>query len=221
MVITLLSIMGLTAAYLVASNFRGSADHVMATQAEYVTQAGLEYAVKKVWEGGDPVVTEPGKPFGRGNFLVDWTAQTLTVTGRVGNSVQRIHRITSPSQADCTIFDFTNMRLTGDGTRVTGIQFRKNCLPILVLDKVTVSWEPNDASEKITQIKIEDDVSYSSAGETSGTLLELADYTVAGINNVNMNKIDFNASMEGKVITMAFVMGDGSLRTITFGPLDD
>ncbi len=210
--------MGGVITYLVAAGSARRADHVSSAQALYVTQAGIEHAVKKVYDQQNEIVPPPGINFAGGSFTVSRSGKTLTVTATVGNAV-RVHSIDSPTQADCTVIDTSNVNLTHSGKRIQGINFRKVCLTTTTVDKMQLTWQN---SHKIKEIKIENAIVYTNpAGASSGTLLEIADYTMTNGNNNVINWFEFSGDMEEQDITLSFIMGDGSTKTVTFETPDD
>lgn len=207
--------MGTVIAYLVAAGSESRTNHLLASQAFYVTQAGIEYGVRKIYEGASPVVASPGVSFGKGSFTISQSGKTLTVTGTVGNAV-RIHKVDSPTEADCTKIDTSNVNLGSNDTKVQQITFRKICLTQITIDKMQYSWTP-DNGEKLTEIKIENIKVYDNpAGAPSGTLLDIADYVVTTGNNTVINWIQFNGDMENKTMTFTWTFGDSSTKTETF-----
>ncbi|MDP2600615.1 MAG: hypothetical protein Q8P84_07805 [Deltaproteobacteria bacterium] len=218
MLLSLLALGGVIS-YLVAVGEESRASQHSSAQALYVTQAGVEYAVKKVYDGQSEIVNPPGQPFGNGSFTVSRSGLTLTITGTVGNAI-RVHKIDSPTQADCDILDVDNATLVGGGQTLKNIYFRKNCLSQIVVDKLLFSWTPN-GGQKLILVKIESSVVYDNpAGVPSGTLIDIADYVAVNNNNNVFSFIHFTAPIFGTVMTLTFHMGDGTTKTVTFGPLD-
>lgn len=201
--------------YMVAAGSVGRMNHVSQLQALYVTQAGIEWAVKRVYDQQNEIVDPPGISFANGTFTVARSGRTLTVTGTVGNAV-RAHRVDSPTEADCTDIDTSNVNLGANDTRIQQIQFRKICLTTTTIVQMQLSWLPNNG-ERLTEIRIESTTVYTNpAGATSGTLLETADYVMTGPNTNVINRIQFNADMEDKDVTLSFIMADSSVKTVTF-----
>ncbi len=219
MLLTLIALGGVIS-YLVASGEEGRSGQLASTQAFYVTQAGIEYAIKRIYDGQSEIVNPPGKTFGRGSFTVSRSGRTLTVTGTVGNAV-RVQKVDSPTEADCTDIDASNSDLSGDGKKIQHTYFRKICLAQITVDKMQFSWV-TDGNQKLDEIKIEDAKVYDNpAGSPSGTLLDIADYTVTNGNNNVINYVRFKQSIEGVTMTMTWTFGDATTKTVTFGPLDD
>lgn len=211
----ILAAMGAVLTYLVAAGSVGRMHRLSGAQALYVVQAGIEYAVKRVYDQQNEIVNPPGLSFGEGSFTVSRSGLTLTVTGTVGDAV-RVHSVDSPTEADCTTIDTSNINLTHSGKRIQGINFRKTCLTSITVDKMQLSWIPNN-NEKLKEIKIENLIVYTNpAGSSSGTLIEITDYTVTNGNNNVINWFEFSADMEDKDVTLSFIMGDGSTKTVTF-----
>ena len=219
--LTLLSLaaMGAVISYLVSAGEEGRANHLLSSQAFYVTQAGVEYAIKRVYDGQNEIVTAPGKTFGRGSFTVSRSGLTLTVTSTVGNAT-RVDKIDSPTQADCITIDASNVD-SGDGKDIKHIYLHKICLPQVVIDKMTISWVA-DGGQKMTLIQIESSkVLDNPTGVSSGTLNDIADYTISNGNNNVINHIKFKTSVSNTTMTMTLTMGDGTTKSATFNIEED
>lgn len=211
--------MGGVISYMVAIGEESRATQLSSAQALYVTQAGIEYAVKRIYDGLSEIVNPPGQTFSNGSFTVSRSGLTLTITGTVGNAV-RVHKVDSPTQADCNILDVSNADLGGGDKELKHIYFRKNCLPQIVVDKMQFSWTP-DGGQKLKEIKIEENKVYDNPiGVNSGTIIDIADFVAINNNNNVINHVKFDASIEDVIMTMTFHMGDGTTKTATFGPLD-
>lgn len=210
-----LAALGAVLTYLVAAGSVGRSNHVSLVKALYVTQAGIEYAVKRVYDQQNEIIAAPGKTFGQGSFTVSRAGRTLTITGTVGEAI-RVHSIDSPTEADCTLVDTKNVNLTHGGKKVTQVNFRKICLTQTTIDKMQLSWVTNNG-EKLKEIKIENLTVYTNPlGATSGTLLEIVDYLMTTPNNNIINWFEFDSDMEDKNMTLSFIMGDGSTKTTLF-----
>lgn len=214
---TLLSLlaMGTAISYFTSINATSRANHLMGMQDFYIVQAGLEYSVKKIYEGQNGVVDPPGINFASGNFTVARDDRTLTVTGTLGPTV-RSHQVESPTEADCNIIDVTNINLHEAGKRVSQVTFRKNCLASINVDKMQFTWTP-DEGEKLQKIKIESLTAYNDpVGVPSGTIIDISNYIVTIPSNQVINIIEWDNSIEDQDITINFIMGDGTVKTATF-----
>ncbi len=215
-IMAILSIFGFSIVSLVTSSKATEVDQLLYDRAFYVTQAGMEYGMRKIYEGASPVVTSPGITFGPGSFTISQVGRVVTVTGTSETS-QVIHSVTSPSHADCTEFDVTNARWQDNGQRLSGINLHKICLAQTILDKIIISWT-NPGSEGMTQLRVNNQTLYNNPKVLSGILTELADFIMNGNNNNNMDHTEFTSNMNGKTMTMSFIMGDGSAKSTTFTP---
>lgn len=216
-IMTVMALFGMAVANLVAVNHAVRTDHALYETASMVTQAGIEYGVKKIYDASSPVVPEPGVNFGRGNFIISQSGRTLTVTGRLGE-VAVTRQVDSPTEADCTRIDVSSVNVVGNNDRLSGIQIRKVCLVQVVIDRVTFAWTPDDG-EELTKIKIENGTVYNNpAGDPSGTLLDITNYVMNNNNQNNMNHVEFNDEIENKTFTMTLTFGDGTTLAVTFSP---
>lgn len=202
------SILGFGLASYVATSHTQNMEQLSYNRAAYVTQAGLEYAMRKIYEGVSPVVTDPGISFSGGGFTIARQDRLVTVTGNHSGS-QVVHQVTSPSQADCTEFNLTNANLSENGREIRQIQMRKICLEETVLDKMLVSWT-NAGSEGLRRMRVESTTLYNEPLVTSGNLTELSNYAMTRNGTYNVNEIEFSHDMEEKTFTFTFRMGDGS-----------
>lgn len=215
-IMVILSLMGFAVASLVTTSRTIHVEQLYYDRAFYVTQAGLEYAMRKIYEAVSPVVAEPGINFGGGYFTIARQDRLITVTGHHGDA-QVVHSLTSPSHADCTNFDLSSANLSGDGKKMSQIHFEKICLEQTVIDKVRISWT-NPGSEGFKKMKIESQTVYDNPAVASGNLTDIANYIMNGNNQNNVNAIEFNQNMTGKTFTIDFLMGDASSESYTFTP---
>jgi len=210
-----LAAMGLVMTYLVATGEQSRAQNLLSTQAFYVTQAGIEYAIKRVYDGQSEVVTPPGITFGRGSFTVSRNSRTLIVVGTVGDAVRQ-HQIDSPTEADCTALDVSNIEVKDHDQTISRIHFRKICLTQISIRQMRFSWVP-DGGERLQRIRIESETLYDNpAGALSGTTLDVIDYTVTGGGNKVINEIQWDSSIEDTVMTMTLMLGDGTSKIVSF-----
>lgn len=210
-----LAALGAVLTYLVAAGSVGRMHHVSQEQALYVTQAGIEWAVKRVYDQQSEIAAPPGISFAGGAFTVERDGRTLTITGTVGDAV-RAHSVDSPTEADCTEIDTSNVNLGANDTRIQQIQFRKICLTTTTIVQWQLSWTP-DNGERLTEIRVENLTLYTNPlGATSGTLLETTDYVMTNPNTNVINRIQFDSNMENKEVTLSFIMADTSVKTVTF-----
>lgn len=213
--------MGGVVAYMVAANQQGRASHFQSMQSFYVMQAGIEYAIKKIFEGEDGIIGVP-VTFGGGSFTSTRVGRTLTVTATVGDS-SRSYRVDSPTEADCLrIYAWAPLPENG-GTRVVrGLSFVKECLPSVTITQMIYSWA-EDNSERLMTIRFMDGMpgenAYDNpAGIPSGTLADISDYVLLDSSTKDIDYVDFNASMFGmfgKTVTIQFNFADGSSKVVT------
>lgn len=189
-------------------------------QAFYTAQAGAEYAMKKFYQPASPVVSEPGKGFTNGTFVISYADPTVTVTGRWGDT-NHTSQFNRPSDAKCTSIDAASAVLDG-ASKIHHIYFEKDCLTQVIIDKMTLSWSP-DGGERIEKIRIDNSyVLYdNTGGQGSGELLELNNYTVTDSAPHDFSKIEFRMSdnLAGKTFTLTITFNDGSQSTpLVFAP---
>lgn len=112
-----------------------------------------------------------------------------------------------------------NARLTAGNQRLEGITIENTSDRNITIDKITVWWEN---SQLIEEIRIEGTKVWRWNGEgsldgrqPSGTELDIEDYTMAGNSGVlEIDRIDFDGSMEGSDFMIKLEMTDGSTKFI-------
>lgn len=209
--------MGGVVSYMVASNQQGRTGHLQSLEALYVAQAGLEYVIKKIYEGEDGTIVNP-VPMGKGTFTSERSGRTLSIIGKVGDAT-RVYLVDSPTEADCTSNYPTVISLENGGTRLRwAASLAKACLPSVTITQVVFSWGPNNG-ERLMAIEMGTPGSYSTVyynavGIPSGTLAETSDYGVPA-TGILIDNVDFMSPMNGKTLNMQLNFADGASKVIT------
>ncbi|PIR17783.1 MAG: hypothetical protein COV46_02740 [Deltaproteobacteria bacterium CG11_big_fil_rev_8_21_14_0_20_49_13] len=186
-------------------------------QAFYEVQAGLEYAVREIYNGGYPVVSNKG--LGRGIFSVSIDAPNHIVyaTG-VSGDVTKTHQITYNNLAgDCLNVNNDQVTVVGPNkTDMKALTLKKLCNNAVSIDKLQFVWSP-DNNEKVTQVKIENNLLYNSpSGAASGEIIDIPDYAISGGVAHQINLIKFTNNMLNKQFTITLYLTDTSYKTLQF-----
>lgn len=214
----ILSIFGAAIVSLMINEHRSRGMQIEKEQAFYETQAGFEYAIREINQGGYPVVTNLA--FGRGTFstTIDYPNHLIFVTGRSGD-ISKTHQITyTPMMGDCLTINTAAVAVNGPSrTDMQGLTIQKTCLTAISLDKLQLTWTPNN-NEKITKVTIGGTVVYNSiTGIGSGGIIDLADVKLTSGSTVAIDLIQFSGSMADKSLApFAISMTDTSYKTTTF-----
>lgn len=216
--LTLLSLMAMggVIAFLAASGQESRINHLTSVQAFYVTQAGIEYALRKKYEGGSDVIS-PAVNFGEGSFQSSKSGIILTVTGTVGNAV-RSYKIDSPTESDCFDVDVNSANLVDDDTRITNILTRKSCGSSITIDKMTLTWENLIPVATLIKIRIENSNVYNdpSGGTTTGNEIDITNYTIDNEATHVITFIEWNNAIDASgIVNITFTMTDDSTKTVT------
>ncbi|MBI1909352.1 MAG: pilus assembly PilX N-terminal domain-containing protein [Deltaproteobacteria bacterium] len=220
--LAILSLFGLVVNYTLVHNSSLVTNAVQYDEAFYITQAGIEYGLKKVGMGQSPVVNPPGLTFGNGSFTIGQSGSLMTVTGTVGTRTS-IHTVQIVTQADCAALDVEDAEWKNGQNLIQHVTVEKECseLSQIVIDKVIVEWTLPQSSEHLTNIKIENtNNSFLPTGIQSGGLAELVDEAITGGGRAIFNEIGFDTDLRGRTFTLTVVMADESMLTGTFLPED-
>lgn len=220
-VMLLLSILGMSVVSMVTGSHETRVEQITYQQAVFANQAGLEYAMRKTYEGRNPLTAR--QTFGRGNFRVDRQGNRLVVTASVGGS-RVIHSAQEPTQADCLSIDTSQSHTHRRGTEIRRIYLTKRCLPRVVLDKMIFSWEA-DRGESYDRVRLDDVINsriYDAPPRVrSGALAELIDAALTDNNDrYRLSEIRFPVDMRNRSFRIQFFLGDGSQKetSFTLGP---
>lgn len=212
----ILSVFGAAIVALVSTDHEIRRLHIFKEQTFYEIQAGFEYAIREINNGGYPVVT---KTLGIGSFTntIDYSQHAITTTAVTGD-VTHANSITySPMGGDCLNINTSFVSTEGlGGTDLVGISFTKTCLDAITLDKMVFTWSPN-GGERITRIEIDSTAVYNDmSGATSGLTIDIADFTIADANPHRMNLVRFTSDTRGKQMTLLVYLSDTSYKSVNF-----
>ena len=181
----------------------------------YAVQAGLEYALREIKEGGYPIIT--AKSLGNATFTntIIPSERKITVVGAsLDNS--RTHSITTTQLAsDCASMDTSGVSVGGTSSdRIQNVSVTKSCLNSVNVQSMSVSWSP-DIGEKVTEVRISGTVVYSDVnGVPSGGTIDIQDTKFS--SSIDIEYIDFNSSVAGKSVTIQLNFTDSSTISKTF-----
>lgn len=214
----ILGVFGITMMSLVATEQETMIRSIEKTQAFYLTQTGLEFAIREINQGGYPVVT--GKQFENGRFstTIEPATHTIGVTGAIGDVVES-HTITYPQLAgDCFELNNESAVLTGPEKAILkGVAFRKTCLNAITLDSMQLTWVPKNGGEHVLLVIVDGNTLYQATpGAISGEIFELTNYTISNGSVHQTNEIRFSSNMVDKDLTMTWYFTDTSSKTMTF-----
>lgn len=206
----ILGVMGAALVGLVATDQESRMRVLRREYAFYAVQAGLEYALREIREGGYPIVTD--KTFGAASLTttIDTPNRRITARGVAGSNV-KTHSITTAQLAkDCMTVNMSGAALGGvGGNQIQNVILTQACLNAVTIDKMSVSWTP-DIGEKVKEIVIGGVEVYEDInGLGSGQQIDITDYKLTG--SAVINRITFSSGMAGKNVVIWFTFTDSSV----------
>jgi len=187
-------------------------------QAYFMLQAGVEYAMRRLYEGKSPLTGD--FPFGAGTFRVVRSGPEFTVAA-YASGANVIRNITPPAQGDCLRVDTVQSRTQGKGAEIGQIWLSKRCNESITIDRMILSWSP-DKGEVFDQVGLGLEtpqwVYTGPPSIRSGGTVELIDYPLADLNRHRLDGIRFPSTvdMREKEFRLVFVMKDGSRKEVPF-----
>ena len=123
-----------------------------------------------------------------------------------------------PSQSDCLIVDTTYICIGPCGKCLCGVKIQKDCecQYDVILDKVRLSWEPDNGENVVLmQIWVHDWIEWWGSAP-SGAELDISDFTLDPCDRRYCICFCFDGDMHEKGFTIEFIMGDGSIASASF-----
>ncbi|MBI2067759.1 MAG: hypothetical protein HYT77_07085 [Deltaproteobacteria bacterium] len=214
---TVLGIFGLAITSLVTTSYSLRIDHIDQDRANFVNQAGIEYAMKKIYEGRSPVTGSVR--FGPGAFQVAQSGRSLRVSASVGEALVQ-HVVDLPRQAGCLDIDTSQSHTHYSGRELARIWLVKKCGQEVVLDKMKLSWSP-DQGENFTKVRLSS-VSQSRLYDAppnvrSDTKIDLINATMIRNQQYKLKDIWFGVDMRNnRSFRLTLYFGDGSEKEVNF-----
>jgi len=210
----ILGIMGATLVALVSSDQESRMNSIRRDRSFYAVQAGLEYALREIDQGGYPIVTD--KVIGESSFTstIKPSSRQISVVGSSGDAM-RSNTITAPELAsDCMDIDVSGASVSGSGNnRLSGIALTKTCLTAVGLDITGVGMSPY-IGELVTRVSIDGNLVYENM-IGSPLVVDIEDYRV--YNSSVIDYIEFSSSIVGKTIVLTLTFTDSSsLQSASF-----
>lgn len=206
----ILSLMGAAMVAIVSDEQESRMRSLSRERSFYAVQAGFEYALREIREGGYPIVT--AKPLARAAFTtaIEPNARRITVTGS-SYEAERAHSITTSQLArDCASINTSGAHLGGSsGNELLGLTISRSCLNAVNVAAVTVAWTP-DVGERVRRIRIGGVEVFSLlAGQGSGEPIDIADARITGASAA-IDTIEFSSGMSGKTVGITLTFTDSS-----------
>lgn len=123
-------------------------------------------------------------------------------------------------QSDNLTIDRTGAVFDAGNLNLTGVLLGNNGASAITIDKVVVSWTGVPGNRRLSDVFIPDTTNVFSGNKASGAETDITDVNLnAGVSGVT-TKFRFNNDMGGATgtISIQFVMGDGSVKTVTALP---
>jgi type II secretory pathway pseudopilin PulG len=125
------------------------------------------------------------------------------------------------NQARGLLMDAGDVFLTTGNKHIENTFLEDTGVSNITIDKMIVTWTGGTGGSVLQNIKINGSTVWSGS-VTSGTLLDITNVTlIAGADAVPIDSIDFSNNMANSVITVTYVMTDGSTSSteITLGAI--
>lgn len=210
-----LGILGAALVALVATDQETRMKSLKREYAFYAVQAGFEWALREIKEGGYPLAQAKVLPESTFTVSIDPSPRKITVLG-ASNNVQRTYSITTNLLAkDCMTVDLSGATIGGMSNNeihdITITHTTPNCLNAVSIDKMTFTWLPN-ITEKVRRIRIGGvDVYTDATGTASGAATDIQDVKIT--NSATIEVVEFSSSMSGKNVTLKATSTDSSELT--------
>jgi len=208
----LLGVLGAALIALVATEQESRTRAIKRERAFYAVQAGFEYALREIKEGGYPIVSNKALGDATITTAIDPSQRRISVVG-ADSEVSKSYSITTDKLAsDCAEIDDSSVSASGD--ELHGLVIKKNCLDALNIASMSFTWSP-DLSEAIRKIIIAGtQVYYDVDGASSGDNINISDTKIIG--NTSVDSVQFSSGVSGKDMTLTLYFTDSSSISKSF-----
>ncbi len=211
----ILGVLGAALVSLVSMEQESRVRSIRREYAFYAVQAGLEYALREIKEGGYPIVTS--KAIGNANFTTSITPaeRKITVLGSAHENSKTHSITTSELASDCASINTSAVSVGGVSLdKIQNISVSKTCLNAVNVQSMRLTWSP-DIGEKIMEIRAAGQVIYSDInGVASGGTVDVQDTKFT--SSMTIDYIDFSSSVSGKSVTLQLNFTDSSSISKSF-----
>lgn len=206
----ILSLMGAAMVAIVSDEQESRMRSLSRERAFYAVQAGFEYALREIREGGYPIVT--AKPLAHAAFTttIEPTARRITATGSAYEAERAYSITTSQLARDCASLNSSGAHLGGSSANeLLGLTISRSCLNAVNVAAVTVTWTPN-VGERVRRIRIGGvEVFYLLGGKGSGEPIDIEDARISG-SSAAVDTIEFSSGMSGRTVDITLTFTDSS-----------
>ncbi|MBI2341140.1 MAG: hypothetical protein HYU98_00190, partial [Deltaproteobacteria bacterium] len=137
---------------------------------------------------------------------------TFTITFTTADGTTKAATFTPQTQANCLSVNMLGSSLTNGSKDLSGITTINNCSFPITWAQTTVT---TSSTRNLTQI-VADGVTIFSGSAGSGVTVDNTDVVYSASQTVSIDRFRFSGSVADKIITIAFIMGDGSTQTAEF-----
>ncbi|MBT3182321.1 MAG: hypothetical protein HN337_07440 [Deltaproteobacteria bacterium] len=181
----------------------------------YAVQAGFEYALREIKEGGYPLAQNKALDDASFTNALDCASRKITVVGS-SDDTSKTHSITtSQVSSDCLTINTAGASVGGaSGNEIHGLVLTKTCLNAVTVDQITLVWTP-EAGETVRLVRIGGvDVYDDFTGVASGVPVDITDTKITGSSSIDY--IRFSSGISGTSVTMTCTMSDSCTKSATF-----
>lgn len=223
--IIVLAAMGSGMAVLVSSNQSTRTMQLYSDQSFATAQAGLEFALGKIYGGVNPCsslnINFLGDNFLGDSITINRANDLVSVIGVKGTSTTTLN-VTDPippSSGQLLQVNTQNAQDAGNGAppkKLQGVTFQllPGCGGPVTITTLVVSWSPN-YGEGIRQIKFDGGNVYNDISVISGATIDIVDTTISDANIHTIDFIRWQEDIQDRLYTIVFNMSDGSSKTVT------
>jgi len=213
--ILMLGLFGAVLVALVAMNQESRWLSVGRERAFYASQAGFEYALRQIDQGGYPIVQNKSLDSALFSISIDPSSHNITSVGQSAD-VTKTYVIKAPKLAsDCAYIDASSATAGGASKdELTGLVLKKTCLTAVNVVSMQFDLDP-DMGERVLEVDMaRKTVFHDSDGVPSGQTVDIDDTVCSA--DTSIDSVEFSSSISGKQITARFDFSDSSYTTATF-----
>ena len=140
-----------------------------------------------------------------------FTNDTFSIDANNNFTVSTVVSGGSAGAAGALVVDATDAHLGNNNRRLLGLTIRNSSASSVTIDRMIVTWSISNRS--MSQIRINGSTVWSGTASSSPADVNINNTTIPANTTRSINLIQFNSTMLNAIITLSFVMTDGTTTT--------
>lgn len=118
------------------------------------------------------------------------------------------------NQARQILIDLTSLTFSPSGRIVSDITLQNYGTDTLILDQITIFWNP-DTGQNLTQVQLDSGTPEYTSSASSGSIVEIVDFIINSGSSTDL-QLSFDSNMQNSTIYLELIFSDASVHKAEF-----